>query len=196
MNIAAKTEHTPSPSAVPFRAEHHYRVQIIPAVLSGTVGAIVLLAAYYSTLAALPAIYAWPTTTYPVSAWAHRLDMAQWLGTIPFPPVPTPLTWWVGLAIWFGTLAGCGLVYAILLAWTLQSSDAGKGAGVGVGLCLALLAMLTLAQGYHPAVMRNALPDVGVLMLGWSLWAPIQMLVIFVLYGSVLGATYQRLTRQ
>jgi hypothetical protein len=181
-----------TPVTKPFRAEAYYGVRPLQALKAGCTAALVLLAAYYLTLALLPGIFAWPTTLYPVAAWAHRFDLAQYLGTIPFPPLPTPLTWWVGLGIWFGTLSGCGLVYAILLSWTLQSSDTIKGVGFGIALCLALLALLTLAQGYHPAVMRNALPDVGVLMLGWSVWAPFQLLSVFIVYGAILGKIYQR----
>ena len=114
-----------------------------------------------------------------MSSWAHRFDLAQFLGTIPFPPLPTLLTWWVGLIIWFGTLVSCGVIYAVLLSWALQPSDALKGLGVGISLCLILLFGFTLAQGYHPAVMRNALPDTGVLMLGWTIWAPLQLCCLF-----------------
>ena len=182
-----------APATKPFRAEAYYGVRSVPALQAGFAAALVLLIAYYLTLALLPAMFAWPATTYPVPAWAHRFDLAQFLGTIPFPPLPTPLTWWTGLGIWFGTLSGCGLVYAILLSWTLQASDTFKGVGFGAALCLTLLALVTLAQGYHPAVMRNALPDVGVLMLGWSVWAPLQLLAVFTLYGAILGTIYRRL---
>jgi hypothetical protein len=176
------------------RPELLYGVRLVPAVTAGGTAGLVLLAAYYLTLGLLPQATAWPPTDYPVPAWAHRFDLAQFLGTIPFPPMPSPLTWWAGLVIWFGTLTSCGVVYAILLSWTLQRSDTAKGVGGGLGLCLALLAGLTLAQGYHPAIMRNALPDTGVLMLGWSAWAPLQLLAVYGLYGAVLGAVYQRLT--
>jgi hypothetical protein len=175
------------------RPELLYGVRLVPALISGGAAGLVLLVAYYLTLGLLPPATAWPPTDLPVAAWAHRFDLAQFLGTIPFPPTPSLWTWWVGLAIWFGTLTSCGVVYAILLSWTLQRSDPMKGTGLGVGLALMLLAGLTLAQGYHPAIMRNALPDTGLLMLGWSFWAPVQMLFVYTLYGATLGAIYQRL---
>lgn len=164
----------------------------IQAALAGLLAGLVLLAAYYITLGMLPAAFAYPKTFYPVAAWAHRFDVAQFLGTIPFPPEPSPLTWWVGLAIWIGTLTACGVVYAVLLAWTLQPSDPIKGIGFGGALFGALSFLLSLAQGFHPAIMRNALPDVGLFLLGWSPWATAQLCLVFILYGATLGALYRR----
>ena len=176
------------------RPDIRYGIRLFPALIAGAAGAVVLLVAYYLTLGLLPTASSWPATEQPVSAWAHRFDIAQFLGTIPLPPLPTPLTWWVGLAIWFGTLVSCGVVYAVLLSWTFQPSDPAKGAGLGIGLALLLLFGFTLAQGFHPAIMRNALPDTGLLMLGWSIWAPVQLLFVYILYGATVGAVYKRLT--
>lgn len=176
------------------RPDIRYGVRLLPALTAGTAGAVILLLVYYLTLGLLPPATAWPATKSPVSAWAHRFDLSQFLGTIPLPPLPTPLTWGVGIAIWFGTLVSCGVIYAVLLSWTLQPSDAVRGIGLGIGLCLTLLFAFTLAQGFHPAIMRNALPDTGLLMLGWTVWAPLQLLFVYVLYGATVGAVYGRLT--
>jgi hypothetical protein len=176
----------------PYRIEVASRVRLIPAIIAAGAAAVALLVLYYLTLGLLPPAAAWPPTDYPVWSWAHRFDLSQFLGTILFPPVPTWWTWWVGLAIWLGTLTSCGIAYAILLSWTLQRSDLLKGIGFGIGLCVTLIFGLTLAQGFHPAIMRNALPDVGVLMLGWSGYALLQMLVLYVIYGALLGALYRR----
>ena len=91
-------------------------------------------------------------------------------------------------------LAGTGVVYAVLLAWSLQSSSPTKGAGVGVGLFVGLAAALTIGNGLHPAIMRNTFPDTGLLLIGWSSWATLQLLVLCLAYGTLLGTLYQRLT--
>lgn len=177
------------------RPDYVTRVQPVPALGAGLAAGAALLALYYITLGLLPLATAYPTTLFPLSIWAHRLDLAQWIGTIALPPYPTPRTWEVGVILWIGVLAGAGLAYALLLAWSLQVSTAAKGLGYGVLLSLTWAAALTLAQGNHPAVMRNALPDVGVLMLGWSAWAALQLLTVYALYGLLLGALYRRWTR-
>ncbi len=176
------------------RLDYRYRIQFFPAVGAGLVAGAVLLALYYATLGLLPLATSYPTTLFPVAAWAHRLDLSQLIGTIALPPYPTPLTWIIGFVIWFGTLAACGLVYAFLLAWVLQPSGSGKGAGFGFALFFAWALGLSVAQGNVPSVMRNALPDPGVLLLGWSVWATIQLLAVYVSYGAILGALYQRWT--
>ena len=186
---------TPIAPAKPTRAlrpDQLYVARLFPALRAGFVAGIVLLALYYLTLGLLPAVFAYPRTEFPVAAWAHRFDISQFLGTIPFPPYPSQMTWLMGFGIWLGTLTGCGLVYALLLEWFVQPSDAVKGAGFGVLLCVVLLFGLTLAQGYHPAIMRQLLPDTGVLMLGWSGAALLQMLTLYVLYGLLVGALYRR----
>lgn len=176
------------------RPDYRYRIQLFPALGAGVVAGLVLLALYYATLGLLPLATSYPTTQFPVSAWAHRLDLAQVIGTIAIPPYPTPLTWLLGLGIWFGTLASIGVVYAFLLAWVLQPSDGLKGAGLGFGLFFTWALLLSVSQGNVPAIMRNALPDPGVLLLGWSPWATLQLLVIYVVYGGILGVLYQRWT--
>ncbi len=185
----------PSPAARPWHPDVIYGVRPFAAVGAGLAAGVVLLLLYYVTLAALPLATSYPTTTFPVSAWAHRLDMAQWLGAFAFPPTPTAFTWGVGIAVWLGTLTAMGVVYAILLSWARQASDAGKGAGFGVALAVALVGLLSLSQAFHPATMRNALPDPGVLLLGWSGWALVQLMFVYAVYGAVLGALYRRLSR-
>ncbi len=177
------------------RPDYVTRIQPVPALGAGLAAGVVLLALYYATLGMLPLATAYPTTLFPVSLWAHRLDLSQWIGALALPPYPTPRTWGVGLMLWIGVLAGAGLAYAVLLAWSLQVSSAAKGLGYGLLLFGTWAAALTLAQGNHPAVMRNALPDVGVLMLGWSAWAALQLLFVYAVYGLLLGALYRRWTR-
>jgi len=183
------------PSAPPVRLLEARRVRLIAAIFSGLSGGIVMLAAYYATLGFLPSASAYPDTEYPVAAWTHRLDLAQFVGTLLHPPVPTSLTWWIGFVALIGTLTALGVIYAILLAWTLQTSNLLHGVGYGAALFVGLALTLTVANGLHPAILRNALPDTGLFLLGWSALATVQLLLIHLLYGAVLGTLYQRLTR-
>ncbi len=177
--------------AAPFRIHAAHQVRLIPAASSGAAAGLAALAVYYATLGLLPPATAYPTTTLPVSAWAHRFDLAQFAGTLLHPPYPTLLTWELGLAVLFGTFVALGVVYAILLAWASQSSDTRKGAGFGVAVGLGLLLLLTVANGLHPAIMRNALPDTGLALLGWSFGATLQLLLVHAVYGVVLGRLYR-----
>ncbi len=170
------------------------RVRLFAAAGAGSVAGLALLLTYYATLGLLPSAFAYPTTEYPVSAWAHRLDLAQFVGMLLYPPLPSSLTWWLGLAVLFGTFTALGVVYAILLTWTFQPSDAKKGAGFGVALFLGLALTLSIANGVHPAIMRNALPDTGVFLIGWSSLATLQLLLVHLLYGAVVGTLYGRWT--
>lgn len=175
----------------PMRLRYARRVRLVPALAAGFVATLVFLALYYATLDLLPWVYAYPVTRFPVGAWAHRLDLAQFIGSFLYPPYPTPFTWELGFVVLFGSLIGLALVYALLLAWTLQTSDVGKGLGFGLAAALGLAAVISIANGLHPAIMRNALPDTGLLLLGWSNWAPLQLLFVHGVYGAVLGRLYQ-----
>lgn len=178
----------------PRRLSAARRVHLFAAAGAGTVGGLTLLAVYYATLGLLPPAFAYPTTDYPVSAWAHRLDLAQFVGTLLHPPLPSPLTWWLGIAGLLGTFIGLGVVYAVLLAWALQWSDAKKGVGFGAALFLGLGLTITVANGLHPAIMRNALPDTGLFLMGWSSLAAVQLLLVLLLYGGIVGTLYRRWT--
>ncbi len=180
------------PPAQPSRLIVRHRVRIFAATGAGAISAVVFLAAYYLTLGLLPSAFAYPQTEYPVSAWAHRADLSQFLGSFLYPPLPSPLTWWIGFIALGGTFTGLGLVYAVLLAWSLQSSSAAKGTGFGIVLFVVLGLTLTIANGVHPAIMRNTFPDTGLFLIGWSSWATLQFLVVCVLYGGVLGTLYQK----
>ncbi len=184
-----------SPPVHPTRLIAARRARLFAAGAAGGAAGLLLLAAYYATLGLLPPASAYPTTEYPVAAWEHRLDLAQFVGTLLYPPLPTPLTWWLGVTVLFGTFAGLGVVFAGLLAWSLQTSSAAKGLGFGVGLFLGLAVTLTVSNGLHPAIMRNTLPDTGLLLLGWSPLATLQLLLVHLLYGGTLGALYRRGTR-
>jgi hypothetical protein len=182
------------PPIQPSRLIVRHRVRIFAAAGAGAVSAVVFLVGYYLTLGLLPSAFAYPQTEYPVSAWAHRMDLAQFAGSFLYPPLPSPLTWWIGFIVLGGTFTGLGLVYAILLAWSLQTSSAVKGVGFGVALFIGLGLTLTVANGVHPAIMRNAFPDTGLFLVGWSSWATFQLLALHVIYGGLLGTLYQRFT--
>lgn len=183
-----------APPTRPERLLAARRVHLFAAAGAGSAGGVGLLLAYYATLGLLPSAFAYPTTEYPVSAWAHRLDLAQFVGTLLRPPLPSPLTWWLGLAVLFGTFTALGVIYAILLTWSLQPSDAKKGAGFGTALFFGLAVTLSVANGVHPAIMRNTLPDTGVFLIGWSSLATLQLLLVHLVYGATVGTLYQRLT--
>lgn len=183
-----------APPLQPRRLLAARRVRLFAALSAGSVGGLVLLLAYYATLGLLPSAFAYPTTEYPVSAWAHRLDLAQFVGTLLYPPLPSPLTWWFGFAVLFGTFTAFGVIYAILLTWTFQTSDVQKGAGFGSALFFGLALTLSIANGFHPAIMRNTLPDTGVFLIGWSSLATLQLLLVHLLYGATVGLLYQRWT--
>lgn len=182
------------PPVQPSRLIVKHRVRLVAAAASGAISGIVFLIGYYLTLGLLPSAFAYPQTEYPVAAWAHRMDLAQFAGSFLYPPLPSPLTWWIGIVVLGGTFTGIGVAYAILLAWSLQSSSAAKGAGLGFALFLGLGAALTVANGVHPAIMRNTLPDTGLFLIGWSSWATLQLLVLHLIYGGLLGTLYQRFT--
>jgi len=184
-----------APPARPRRLLAARRLHLFAAIGAGMAASMILLLAYYATLGLLPPAFAYPATQYPNSAWADRLDLAQFVGTLLYPPVPTALTWWLGLAVWFGTLTALGVVYAFLLAWALQTSNAFHGLGFGAALFVGLALTLSIANGLHPAILRNALPDTGLFLLGWSALATVQLLAVHLLYGAVLGALYRRFAR-
>ena len=181
--------------AQPMRLLAARRIRFVSAVAAGVAASVAMLGAYYATLGWLPSATAYPATNYPNSSWAHRFDLAQFLGTLLDPPVPTVLTWWLGLTLLFGAYVSFGVIYAFLLSWALQLSDRRKGLGFGCLLFAGLALTITLANGLHPAIMRNALPDTGLLLLGWSGWAIMQLLSVHLIYGAILGALYQRGTR-
>ncbi len=184
-----------APPARPTRAWRVHRVRLFAAAFSSAVSSLLLLLAYYLTLGLLTTAFAYPATLYPAASWAYRLDLAQFVGTLLRPPIPTPLTWWIGVIVLLLTYIALGVIYAVLLAWTLQRSDVVKGLGFGGALFLGLALTITVANGLHPAILRNALPDTGLLLLGWSPLATLQLLGVHLLYGASLGVLYQRLTR-
>ena len=182
------------PPVQPTRLIVNHRVRLFAALGAGTISTAVFLAGYYLTLGLLPSAFAYPTTEYPVSAWAHRMDLSQFLGSFIYPPLPSPATWWIGFIALGGLLTSLGLVYAVLLAWSLQSSTTGKGIGAGIALFLGLGLSLSIANGLHPAIMRNTFPDTGLFLIGWSSWATLQLLTLCVIYGGIMGALYGKWT--
>lgn len=181
-------------SAPPRRLVSASRVHLFAAAGAGTFATILFLLGYYGTLSWLPRATGDASIRYPVTAWAERFDFAQFFGTIILPSYPTHVTWWIGFAMMFGALAGTGLLYALLLSWMVQRSDAIKGLGIGLGMFLGLGFLVTTANGFQTAVMRNTVPDTGLFLLGWSPWATIQLLILCVIYGVVLGTLYRAWT--
>lgn len=184
---------TPAPQR-PYRKKQERRIRLLPAIGAGIAAASAALVVYYATLGLLPAIIADPYTDFPVSAWAHRLDLAQFFGSLLLPPLPSPRTWIVGAVVLGGMLMAAGVAYTLLLSWVMQASNSRKGLGFGVVLFIGLILLITLASGFHPAVMRQALPDTGLLLLGWSPLATGQILLMMLVYGATLGALYARWT--
>ena len=182
------------PPLQPSRLIVEHRVRLFAAVASGAISAAVFLVGYYLTLGLLPSAFAYPTTEYPVSSWAHRMDLSQFLGSFLYPPLPSPLTWWIGIVALGGLLTSLGVVHAIVLAWALQKDSPAKGALNGVILFFGLCISLSLANGVHPAVMRNTFPDTGLFLIGWSSWATLQLFVLCLGYGVVLSVLYERFT--
>jgi hypothetical protein len=182
--------------ARPLRKFRVYRLHLFAAAFAGMLASLAFLIFYYLTLGALPVAFdSWtsPHTSYPVAAWAARLDLAQFIGSLIVSPWPTALTWWVGFMLLFGSFVVAGIAYGLLLSWDLASSTVGKGLAYGFLFFLSMGLALGVADGFQPAVMRSALPDVGFFFLGWSGWATLQALVAFLLYGIVLSVTYRTL---
>jgi hypothetical protein len=184
---------TPGPPH-PYRQRQARSVRLLPAIGAGIAASLLSLIVYYATLGLLPEVVMEPTTLFPVAAWAQRFDLAQFVGSLLLPPLPTPQTWVVGAVIFGGTLTALGVVYALLLSWGMLASDTRKGLGFGGALFVGLIFLVTLANGFHPAVMRHALPDTGLLLLGWSPLATGQILLTMLVYGATLGALYARWT--
>ncbi len=182
------------PPVQPSRLIVKHRVRLVAAAGAGALSAAVFLAGYYLTLGLLPPAFAYPTTEYPVSAWAHRMDLAQFFGSLLYPPLPSALTWWIGFAALGGFLTSLGVVHAIVLAWALQDDSPAKGVLNGLILFVGLGVALSLANGVHPAVMRNTFPDTGLFLIGWSSWATLQLFVLCVGYGTLLSVLYGRFT--
>lgn len=180
------------PPSRPRRLLDSRRMHLFAAIGAGGAAGLILLAAYYATLGLLPPASAYPSTQFPSMDLANRFDIAQFFGTLLYPPIPTELTWCLGLMTLFGTLVALGVVYAFLLAWTLQTSSLFHGVGFGAALFVGLGGLFSVANGLHPAVLRNALPDTGVFLLGWSALATVQFFIVNLLYGAVLGTLYQR----
>lgn len=193
MNVAPRADPDREDRAAgPSRREADRRLRFFPAVGAGVAAAVVFLVLYYATLPLLPRAFAYPTTTFPTPAFTHRLDLAQFIGALLVPPIPRPLTWVVGFVVLGGVLVGQAVAYALLLSWAVTPSAAAKGAGFGLAAGLGMALTITLANGFHPAIMRNALPDTGLLLLGWSGWALLQLLAVHLAYGGVLGTLYGR----
>jgi len=180
----------------PTRLIYTRRFRLFAAVGASSVATSVLVALYYLTLGLLPTALGNPVTNYPNPAWAARFDMAQFFGVLLYPPLPNAATWWIGLALFFGTYAGLGLTYAVILAWAMETSDVVKGIGVGVAQFIVLGLVITTANGIHPGIMRNTVPDTGLYFLGWSPLAAVQFGVLNLIYGGILGGLYRHWSQE
>jgi hypothetical protein len=168
-----------------------YSPRFRESLLSGAVAGLISLALYYVTLPLLPSLRLSMHPRWGKALFFNRYDLTQFFGTFVDPPYPHPITWVIGLCLFFGLFIAAGLVYALLLSWTLRPSTAWRGIGFGVGLFFVVVTMVSFAYGIHPAVMRYAIPDPGLLLLGWSGWAALQLLVVFVVFGGIAGALYR-----
>lgn len=169
-----------------------YRVRIPNAVEAGIVGAILFVVGYYLTLGLLPPATGLTATAFPTVALAHRFDLAQFFGALILPPIPREITWLVGFVVLLGSLVSFSLIYAILFSWAMRTPTRANGLFCGGVLWIGILVLISTGAMWHPAIMRNALPDTGVLMLGWTPWAPLQLLLLTLLYGAAMGAVYRR----
>jgi hypothetical protein len=169
-----------------------YRVRIPNAIEAGIVGAILFVAGYYLTLGLLPPATGSAATAFPTVPLAHRFDLAQFFGSLVLPPVPRETTWWVGFVILLGSLVSFSLIYAILFSWAMRTPTRANGLFCGGVLWIGILVLISTGGMWHPAIMRNALPDTGLLMLGWTSWAPLQLLVLTLIYGAAMGSVYRR----
>lgn len=180
----------------PTRLIYTRRFRLFAAVGAAGTASLVLVALYYLTLGLLPTAFATPVTSYPNPAWAARFDMAQFFGVLVYPPLPNAITWWIGLALFFGTYVGLGLTYAVLLAWAMEVSDVVKGIGVGVAAFVVLGLVISTANGIHPGIMRNTVPDTGLYFLGWAPTATLQFAVLNLLFGGILGGLYRHWSQE
>jgi hypothetical protein len=179
----------------PGRLIYQQRLRLFAAAAAAVAATIVFVLCYYGTLGLLPITSTGEHDFHPIRMWNYRFDLSQFLGPIFSPPYPTKLTWVIGFAALCGLLSGAGVVFALLMSWAMQRSNAALGAGFGAALFLVLGFLIWLAPGYNPAVMRNSVPDVGFFLFGWSGWATLQLLACLTLYGASLGAAYSRLAR-
>lgn len=185
-----------APPVRPTRLIYTRRFRLFAAVGAAGTASLALVALYYLTLGLLPTAFASPVTAYPNPAWAARFDLAQFFGVLVYPPLPNAATWWIGLALLFGTYVGLGLTYAVLLAWAMEVSDVVKGIGAGVAAFVVLGLLITTANGIHPGIMRNTVPDTGVFLLGWAPSATLQFAGINLLFGGLLGGLYRRWSQE
>jgi hypothetical protein len=150
----------PTPSIRPKRLLDTRRVRLFATrSAQGSVGGILLLIALLRDSGPLPSAFA-PRRRVSRLRLGAPSRLAQFAGTLLYPPIPSPLTWWLGLAVLFGTFTRApAWSYAILLTWALDLQTQGD---LGLGRTSDWLRYST-ANGVHPAIMRNTLPDTGVL---------------------------------
>ncbi|BDI34074.1 hypothetical protein CCAX7_61250 [Capsulimonas corticalis] len=157
--------------------------------VAAAVSATVWFLLYYSSLRLLPptSVIGANDSSYP----GGRFDLADFLGSLLWPPIPTHQTWLIGIIALVCLLSASAVGYFILLSWSLSRSTVEKGIAYGLGVFAVTGLMVWLANGYHPAVMRGALADTGFYLLGWSGWATLQLCATFVVHGGVLGWLYR-----
>ncbi len=191
-NFAASLVQMLTRPAEPVRELEVTRLRLSAAVFASLVAALVLLLAYYLTLGLLPPTYVSLQAYHPTHLWNQRFDIAQFFGTLIFPPNATSITWWIGLAAWTALLIGFGAAGSILCSWSVRTATVPFGAAIGAALFFILGSSVSLGSGFNPAVMRQNLPDVGFFFLGWTGWAAIQLFACCTAYGLTWGALYSR----
>ncbi len=177
----------------PFRRKEATELMFFPAMIAGSMATGAYLTIYYLTLALLPRAYHGIYHNYPYGPWADRLDLSMVFGTLVHPPYPSLLNWFIGLILLGGGLATAGVAYGLLLAWVMEVSDAIKGTVFGVAQAVVVGGAMWALNGFQPAIMREALPDVGPFFIGWTFWADVQQVVCWAAYGLVLGVVYRKL---
>jgi hypothetical protein len=145
------------------------------------------IAVYYLLLPSLPATGLQAVRGRAEGAWHTRFDIAQFIGTILWPPRPTSHTWILGLAGLTVLLCAGATAYVLLLKWSRMRSTVWFAIGYACSGYVATGIAIWLAMGYQPAVMGGELPDPGFFLLGWSGWASVQLLLCFVVYGLALA---------
>ena len=156
-------------------------------LVAGAVAAVAFLCVDYAGLGLVPATDAGFHDYHPLAAWSDRFDLSQFAGVFLSPPWPTRFTWELGFAAVVAGLAASAIVYVWLLSWATVRGSIKTGTAFGLALFLGLGVVVWLAPGFHPGVMRGALPDVGFYFLGWSSLAALHVLLCSMVYGGVLG---------
>ena len=154
-------------------------------------GSAVFILLSYLLLACVPETSGSGLEGFPRGSWIGRFDLAQLLGTTIHPPYPTNTTWVIGIILELCVLTALGIAYCLMLAWGMKRPGTMSGIILGLALYVLLGIGVWTASGIQPAVMRNAIPDTGFFLLGWSGWASLAILISSLAYGACVGGIYR-----